>query len=237
MKFAWKWLAAAALTAVAFGIVGCTPTPADPNLSATTTQSEAPKADAPKAETTSTEAPKTEGETNTGEKTAGAVPGEGKVAVIKTNQGTIRFTFRGDKAPKTVENFIKLANEKFYDGTEFHRVIPDFMIQGGDPNTKPGATGAPGTGGPGYSIKAEFNDIPHNRGVVSMARSQDPDSAGSQFFIVQKNSNFLDNQYTAFGEVLDGIDVVDKIVKVERGADDRPKQRVRIESIRIEDKK
>ncbi len=142
-----------------------------------------------------------------------------KVAVIDTNLGQIVFKFLSKKAPNTVDNFKKLAGKKFYDGTKFHRVIPGFMIQGGDPNTKPGgeANGPAGTGGPGYSIKAEFNDTHHGPGIVSMARSQDPDSAGSQFFICVGDAGFLDNQYTAFGKVVKGMDVVNKIVQLPRG--------------------
>jgi cyclophilin family peptidyl-prolyl cis-trans isomerase len=148
-------------------------------------------------------------------------PGE-KVAVIETNLGEIVFKFLPSKAPNHVKNFEKLADSKFYDGTKFHRVIPGFMIQGGDPNTKPGATGMPGTGNPGWTVKAEFNDTPHVRGVVSMARSQDPDSAGSQFFICVDKAPFLDHQYSAFGKVVKGMDVVDKIVALPRDERDMP---------------
>ena len=111
-------------------------------------------------------------------------------------------------------NFVKLAGDGFYDGTKFHRVIPGFMIQGGDPNTKEpeGMGNRWGTGGPGYQIKAEFNDFHHERGVLSMARSQDPDSAGSQFFVVHGEAGFLDNQYTAFGKLVDGFEALDAIV-------------------------
>src|ERR1700690_2503952 len=120
-----------------------------------------------------------------------------EVAVIKTNYGEMTLAFWPDVAPKTVENFKKLARAGFYDGTAFHRIINGFMIQGGCPNTKKGAKGVPGTGGPGYQIKAEFNKKTHARGVISMARSSDPDSAGSQFFIVHGDAKFLDGQYTA----------------------------------------
>jgi peptidyl-prolyl cis-trans isomerase B (cyclophilin B) len=145
-----------------------------------------------------------------------------EVAVLETNLGKIVLKFFPDKAPNHVKNFKKLANDKFYDTTKFHRVIPGFMIQGGDPNTKPGASGAPGTGGPGYTVKAEFNDTHHGRGILSMARSADPDSAGSQFFICVADANSLDNQYTAFGIVVKGMDVVDKIVNLPRDAQDNP---------------
>ncbi len=136
-----------------------------------------------------------------------------KVA-LDTNFGTMVVAFRPDKAPKTVENFVKLAAKGFYDGTKFHRVIPGFMIQGGDPNTKNDDPADDGLGGPGYSIKAEFNDLKHVRGVLSMARSQDPDSAGSQFFICHARAQHLDNQYTAFGKLESGFDALDRICKV-----------------------
>jgi peptidyl-prolyl cis-trans isomerase B (cyclophilin B) len=127
-----------------------------------------------------------------------------------------------------VKNFLDLARKGFYDGTTFHRVIPGFMIQGGDPNTKD--TKAPraqhGTGGPGYNIKAEFNDTPHKRGVLSMARANDPNSAGCQFFIVVKDSGFLDRQYTAFGRVVRGLEVADQIVNAPRDKNDNPNDRI-----------
>jgi len=145
-----------------------------------------------------------------------------KVAVIETNFGDIVLKFFPKVAPKHVENFMTLAKKGFYDGTIFHRVIPNFMIQGGDPNTKPGVGGPPGQGGPGYTIKAEFNSTHHSRGILSMARAQDPDSAGSQFFITVADAAFLDNQYTVFGQVVKGMDVVDKIVALPRTASDLP---------------
>jgi len=145
--------------------------------------------------------------------------------VIETNFGNIQFSFLPDLAPEHVRNFIKLTNDKFYDGTLFHRVIPGFMIQGGDPNTKdPSMKSQWGMGGPGYTIKAEFSSRSHHRGIVSMARSQDPNSAGSQFFIVTKDSTFLDGQYTVFGEVTEGMDVADKIVNLPRDGNDCPNQ-------------
>ncbi len=142
-----------------------------------------------------------------------AAPAAAKeVAVIKTTEGDMVIEFWPDVAPKTVENFKKLAKKGFYDGTCFHRVIKGFMIQGGDPNTKDPAKEAMwGTGGPGYKIKAEFNDQSHVRGVISMARSSDPDSAGSQFFICHGSPTFLDHQYTAFGKLIKGDDVLEKI--------------------------
>jgi peptidyl-prolyl cis-trans isomerase B (cyclophilin B) len=149
-------------------------------------------------------------------------------AIIKTTFGEMEIRFFPDLAPKHVENFITLAKQGFYNGTIFHRVIPGFMLQGGDPNTKdPNRKSEYGMGGPpGVKLKAEFNAKPHARGIVSMARSNHPDSAGSQFFIVVKDSNFLDRQYTAFGEVIRGMDVADKIVNAPRDAKDLPKERI-----------
>ena len=149
-------------------------------------------------------------------------------AIIDTKFGEIEIELFSDKAPGHVKNFTDLAKKGFYDGTTFHSVIPGFMIQGGDPNTRDTAASRSrhGTGGPGYNIKAEFNDTAHKRGVVSMARAQDPDSAGSQFFIVVKDSNFLDRQYTAFGRVTRGMEVADKIVASPRDARDNPSDRV-----------
>jgi len=134
------------------------------------------------------------------------------IAVIETQYGNIEVEFFSDKAPGHVKNFKTLAKTGFYNGTLFHRVIPGFMVQGGDPNSKSADRSRHGMGGPGYSIKAEFNDVKHERGVLSMARSQDPNSAGSQFFIVVKDSFFLDGQYTVFGKVTKGMEVADKIV-------------------------
>ncbi len=147
-------------------------------------------------------------------------------AVIETDHGNIEIKFFEDKAPGHVKNFKDLAQKGFYDGTTFHRVIPGFMIQGGDPNTKEEDKSKHGFGGPGYTIKAEFNDTRHTRGIISMARAQDPDSAGSQFFIVVQDSFFLDNQYTVFGEVVSGMEVADKIVNMPRDGRDNPEDRV-----------
>lgn len=152
---------------------------------------------------------------------------KGPRAIIKTKFGDIEVKFLPDVAPKHVANFIKLAKDGFYNGTIFHRVIPGFMIQGGDPNTKDSLKkDTYGQGGPGYSIKAEFSDMPHKRGTVSMARANDPDTAGSQFFIVVEDSRFLDNKYSVFGEVVRGIGVTDKIVNLPRDERDNPKERV-----------
>ena len=149
-----------------------------------------------------------------------------EIAVIETSLGNIEFEFLEDKAPGHVKNFKDLANGEFYNGTIFHRVIPGFMVQGGAPNTKSDDRSAHGMGGPGHTIKAEFNDETHARGIVSMARSQDPDSAGSQFFVVVKDSDFLDGQYTAFGKVTSGMDVADKIANSPRDNNDNPLERI-----------
>lgn len=156
-----------------------------------------------------------------------------EVAVIETTKGTIEISFMADKAPGHVKNFKDLANKKFYDGTAFHRVIPGFMIQGGDPNSKSPDKSKHGTGGPGYTIKAEFNDVSHKRGIVSMARSGHPDSAGSQFFIMVKDNPGLDGQYSVFGKVTKGMDVVDKIVNAPRDRRDNPNERIEMKTVKI----
>jgi len=161
------------------------------------------------------------------------------VAMIKTSEGEIVVQFWSDAAPNTIENFKKLARQGFYDGTIFHRIIKDFMIQGGDPNSKdPAKENSYGEGGPGYDIKAEFNDHPHDRGVISMARGPDPDSAGSQFFICLAPIHRLDHRYTTFGKLIKGDDVLEKIgnTSVERNAQgemSKPTKRVMIESVKI----
>ncbi|MCL0044708.1 peptidylprolyl isomerase [Nitrospinaceae bacterium] len=155
-----------------------------------------------------------------------AVVSAQEIALIETKFGKIEIQFFKDKAPGHVKNFKDLAKKGFYDGTIFHRVIPGFMIQGGDPNTKSNDRSTHGMGGPGYSINAEFNDTPHKRGILSMARSQDPNSAGSQFFIVVKDAAFLNGKYTAFGKVLSGMDVADKIVNSPRDPGDNPNERI-----------
>jgi peptidyl-prolyl cis-trans isomerase B (cyclophilin B) len=159
-------------------------------------------------------------------------------AVIKTSYGEMTLAFWPDVAPKTVENFKKLAREGFYHGTAFHRIIRGFMIQGGCPNTKAGARGLPGTGDPGYKLKAEFNARSHVRGVISMARSSDPNSAGCQFFICHGDAKFLDRQYTAFGQLVKGDDVLEKLASVptrSSGGNEKstPIERVAVESITI----
>jgi peptidyl-prolyl cis-trans isomerase B (cyclophilin B) len=162
-----------------------------------------------------------------------------EVAVIKTSEGEMIAEFWPEVAPNTVENFKKLARSGFYDGTAFHRIVKDFMIQGGDPLTKdPAKESRYGTGDPGYKIKAEFNDRSHERGVLSMARSSDPDSAGSQFFICLANVSRLDHQYTTFGKIIKGDDVLGKIGDTEvttsdSGERSKPTKRVTVESIKI----
>ena len=155
-------------------------------------------------------------------------------ANIETNLGNISFRLLPELAPETVRNFEKLARDGFYDGTLFHRVIPGFMIQGGDPNTKTGNKASWGTGGPGHTINAEFSSRSHLRGIVSMARSQDPNSAGSQFFIVTTDSAFLDRQYTVFGEVTSGMDVADKIVNLSRDDNDCPIEEAKMLRVTVE---
>lgn len=155
------------------------------------------------------------------------------VTITMKDGGVMKLELYPDKAPITVDNFVKLANDHFYDNLIFHRVINGFMIQGGDPEGM-------GYGGPGYSIKGEFssngvnNDLKHERGVISMARSQMPDSAGSQFFIVHKDSLFLDGQYAAFGKVIEGIEVVDKIADVRTDFQDKPLEDQIMETVTVE---
>ena len=161
-----------------------------------------------------------------------------EVAVLKTGYGEMTIAFWSDVAPATVENFKKLARAGFYDGTAFHRIIKGFMVQGGCPNTKEGESGLPGTGGPGWKVKAEFNAKAHVRGVISMARSSHPDSAGSQFFLCHGDAKFLDRQYTAFGQLTAGDDVLERIANVPTksgggGEKSTPIDRVALESVKI----
>jgi peptidyl-prolyl cis-trans isomerase B (cyclophilin B) len=151
------------------------------------------------------------------------------VARMETTEGPIVIELYPKQAPHHVNSFVFLAKEGFYNGVIFHRVIPGFMIQGGDP------TGT-GTGGPGYNLKAEFNETKHTRGVLSAARSQSPDSAGSQFFLMHGDSPHLDGQYTAYGKAVEGLDVIDKIVNAPTGANDRPRNPASIKGIKIEEK-
>jgi peptidyl-prolyl cis-trans isomerase B (cyclophilin B) len=161
------------------------------------------------------------------------------VAVIKTSEGEMVVQFWTDAAPNTIENFKKLVRDGFYDGTIFHRIVKGFMIQGGDPNSKdPAKENSYGQGGPSYKIKAEFNDHSHQRGLISMARSADPDSAGSQFFICLAPVPRLDHQYTTFGKLIKGDDVLEKIgdtpvTRNSSGENSKPTKRVVIESIKI----
>jgi peptidyl-prolyl cis-trans isomerase B (cyclophilin B) len=174
---------------------------------------------------------------------AEAVPVEdGEIAVLDVEynsekgafSGTITFEFLTDVAPNHSANFKRLANCGFYDGTTFHRVIPGFMIQGGDVHSAGDDPTIEGQGNPGYSINAEFNATPHDRGIVSMARSNNPNSGGSQFFICHAAANQLDGQYSVFGRVIDGLDLVDKIANVSRNERDRPNDPVRMVSVRVE---
>ena len=196
-----------------------------------TSASNAPSATTPETQKVASAPPKS------GDSLLDAPPKNGeKVAVIETNYGRIVFKFLPSRAPKTVANFEKLAGKHFYDGTKFHRVIPGFMIQGGDPNSKGSDRSTYGMGGPGYNVGAEFNKTHHGPGVVSMARSQDPNSAGSQFFIMVADNGGLDGQYTAFGFVQSGMDIVDKIVNLPRDANDDPNpgNEATMKSVRIE---
>ena len=168
-----------------------------------------------------------------------ASPAQKEVAVFKTSEGEMVAEFWPDVAPNTVENFKKLAREGFYDGTAFHRIVKGFMIQGGDPLTKdPSKEARWGTGDPGYKIKAEFNEKLHEKGVLSMARSMDPNSAGSQFFVMLGRSPHLDRQYTGFGKLIKGEDVLTKIGETETvmsggGEKSKPTKRVEVQSIKI----
>jgi len=156
-------------------------------------------------------------------------------ALIETNFGSIKIKLLPEIAPETVRNFITLTKSSFYDGKLFHRVIPKFMIQGGDPNTKESDKSVWGQGGPGYNLKAEFNSRSHLRGIVSMARATDPDSAGSQFFIVTFDSTFLDRQYTVFAEVVEGLEIADKIVNLPRDGNDCPLEEAKMLQITTSD--
>lgn len=186
----------------------------------------------------STPAPVTETQSNTPKEPEMAETATtDKVAEMKTSKGTIVIRFFPDVAPGHVKNFLELSKSGFYNGVKFHRVIPGFMIQGGDPNTKNADQSLWGTGGSGKNLKAEFNKIHHKRGIVSAARSGHPDSASSQFFIVVGDSGFLDNQYTVFGEVVSGMEVADKIVTAPKNSRDVPNEPVSIESVTVRDAK
>ncbi len=179
-------------------------------------------------------------EQTTTEATDGSAKPSAEVAVIETSAGKMVIEFWDEVAPDTVANFKKLANEKFYDGTAFHRIVDGFMVQGGDPLTKdPANKSRYGTGDPGYKIKAEFNKMKHERGVISMARSRDPNSAGSQFFIMLAANPGLDGQYTAFGKLVSGDETLEKIAKTPvgpapNGEMSAPLKRVEVKSVRIQ---
>src|SRR5437899_1710696 len=199
-------------------------TQSDTSVTATSSaETSAPPATTPEPATTAKEKPMTDY--------------KDKVAELHTTAGEIDIRFFPDVAPNHVKNFIDLAQQGFYNGTKFHRVIPGFMIQGGDPNTKSSDASSWGTGGSGKNIAAEFHSISHKRGIVSMARASDPNSASSQFFIVVKDSPFLDRQYTVFGQVTKGMDVADKIVSAPRDANDRPNNPTAIQKVVIRDAK
>jgi peptidyl-prolyl cis-trans isomerase B (cyclophilin B) len=160
-------------------------------------------------------------------------------AALVTDKGTLVVTFFPEQAPQHVRSFLNLAQNGFYNGIAFHRIVRNFMVQTGCPHSKVGAMGQPGTGGPGYQLPAEFSDIPHTRGVLSMARGRDANSAGSQFFIVHgAHADFLDGQYTVFGKVEDGLDVLDEIASVDcdfgpMGERSSPKHRIEIQRIEL----
>jgi len=156
------------------------------------------------------------------------------IQVEEESWGEVQLKFFPDLAPNHVNNLVTLASNNFYNGTTFHRVIPGFMIQGGDPNSKDADRSRHGTGGPGHQVNAEFNKRPHTRGTLSMARSQDPNSVGSQFFICVADANFLDGQYTAFGEVVSGMEIVDRIVNVQRDGNDNPLTRIEMKLTVVE---
>ena len=190
----------------------------------TTTATETLAAAPPATDTTPTAAPATSTSDHAN-----------KVAEIQTTAGDIHIRFFPHVAPNHVKNFIDLAQSGFYEGIKFHRVIPGFMIQVGDPNTISGDPNTWGSGGSPNKLRAEFNSIPHKRGIISAARTQDPNSASSQFFIVVADSHFLDNQYTVYGEVIKGMEVADKIVAAPRDANDRPNNPTSITKVTIRD--
>ncbi len=226
--------------AMFFAAVACSPASNESANSGTTMTSSSSSADASSAASTATpaEAPAGTNKTvTTADEEKPMSHYENKVAEIHTTAGEIDVRFFPDVAPNHVRNFIDLAEKGFYNGTKFHRVIPGFMIQGGDPNTKTGDPSTWGMGGSDKKVRAEFNSVKHKRGILSMARSNDPDSASSQFFIMVADYPSLDGQYSAFGQVTKGMDVADKIVSAERGQSDRPLNPTTIESIKIRDAK
>jgi cyclophilin family peptidyl-prolyl cis-trans isomerase len=220
-------------TLLAVGIAACSPA-STANTETTTTQTETNTT----ASATATEATiPSPSPAAAGEEKKPMSHYENKVAELHTSAGEIDIRFFPDVAPNHVKNFIDLAEKGFYNGTKFHRVIPGFMIQGGDPNTVSGSPSTWGTGGSGKNVAAEFNSVKHVRGIVSMARSSDPNSASSQFFIMVATYPSLDGQYSVFGQVTKGMDVADKIVNADKNAQDRPTNPTSIDKIVIRDAK
>ena len=156
------------------------------------------------------------------------------LVVFETDMGKIVFEFFPEKAPGHVKNFQELSKNGFYNGTKFHRTVPGFMIQGGDINSKDAIIGNEGTGGPGYSLPAEFNDLHHDKGILSMARSADPNSAGSQFFIMHMTNSGLDGKHTVFGKVVEGMDVVDQIANTPTDKAEQPLVECRMKTVTVE---
>ncbi len=222
---------------MAYAMIACAQT----NQNTAASQSETTAATSTKstmtASDTSVNVPMASAASTTSTKGAKPMDSKNKVAEIHTTAGEIDVRFFPDKAPNHVKNFIDLASSGFYNGIKFHRVIPGFMIQVGDPNTKNGPPDTWGTGGSPNKLKAEFNDIKHTRGILSMARTMDPNSASSQFFIMVAVAPSLDNQYSVFGKVIRGMEVADKIVNAPRDANDRPKNPTSIEKIVVRDAK
>jgi cyclophilin family peptidyl-prolyl cis-trans isomerase len=222
--------------ALALAVVSCTPASTGNNAAVSEASTSATTSTTTTASTTEASIPPAAA-TTAAEENKPMSQYQNKVAELHTSAGEIDIRFYPDVAPNHVKNFIDLAEKGFYNGTKFHRVIPGFMIQGGDPNTVSGSPATWGTGGSGKNVSAEFNSVSHKRGIVSMARSSDPNSASSQFFIVTSDSTFLDNQYTVFGQVTKGMDVADKIVNAPKGAQDRPNSPTSIDKIVIRDAK
>ena len=221
---------------LALAVVACTPASTGNNAAVSEASTSATTSTTTTASTTEASVPPAPAAT-AAEENKPMSQYQNKVAELHTSAGEIDIRFYPDVAPNHVKNFIDLAEKGFYNGTKFHRVIPGFMIQGGDPNTVSGSPATWGTGGSGKNVGAEFNSVSHKRGIVSMARSSDPNSASSQFFIVTSDSTFLDNQYTVFGQVTKGMDVADKIVNAPKGAQDRPNSPTSIDKIVIRDAK
>jgi peptidyl-prolyl cis-trans isomerase B (cyclophilin B) len=218
-------------------LAACAPASSDTTTTtqSDTTATQAPVRTAPSAVTTAQPGVPPPQPAKAAEETRPMSYYKDKVAELHTTAGEIDIRFFPDVAPNHVKNFIDLAEKGFYNGMKFHRVIPGFMIQGGDPNTISGPVGTWGTGGSGKYVQAEFNNVHHRRGIVSMARANDPNSASSQFFIVVGDAGFLDRQYSVFGEVTKGMDVADKIVSAPRNAMDRPNEPTTVEKVVVRD--